>query len=105
MKILWLNFAEEDIDAIYRFYAEEKSLRAANKIYNDILDATGSLADFPQIAPIESCLSDDVEEYRSLVVQKHFKVIYFIESESIYIAAVWDCRQNPETNKEKIKRK
>ena len=103
MKILWLELAEEDVESIYQFYAKDKSIKAANRIYNDILDATDSLADFPQMASIEPELSDDGEEFRSLVVRKHFKIIYFIESDSIYIAAVWDCRQNPQTNVNKIR--
>ena len=103
MKILWLELAEEDIESIYQFYAEDKSIKAANKIYNDILDATDSLAVFPQKASIEPDVSDDDEEYRSLVVQKHFKIIYFVECDSIYIAAIWDCRRNPQTNINKIK--
>ena len=44
MKILWLELAEEDLESIYQFYAKDKSIKAANKIYNDILDATDSLA-------------------------------------------------------------
>ena len=98
MKIFWLELAEEDAEAIYQFYAKDKSVKAANKIYNDILDATDSLADFPQMASIEPELSDDEEESRSLVVQRHFKIIYFIEYDSIYIAAIGDCRQNPKTS-------
>ena len=54
------------------------------------------------MAPIEQELSDFEEEYRSLVVQKHFKIIYFIEHNSIFITAVWDSRQNPQTNVNKI---
>ena len=105
MKIFWLKLAEEDIEAIYQFYTENKSIKAANKIYNDILNATDDLGKFPQMASIEHSLSNDDEEYRSLVVQKHFKVIYFIEDNFIYIAAVWDCRQNPQINTEKVERR
>lgn len=103
MKIFWLEFAEEDLDSIYHFYAKDKSIKAAYKIYNEILDAAESLADFPQKAAIELGLSEEGEEYRSLIVRKHFKLIYFVEAESIYIAAVWDCRQNPQTNISKLK--
>lgn len=103
MNILWLELAEEDLDSIYQFYAKDKSIKVAYKIYNEILDVAESLADFPQMASIELDLSEEGEEYRSLIVRKHFKLIYFIENESIYIAAVWDCRQNPQTNVSKLK--
>jgi hypothetical protein len=55
------------------------------------------------MGPIEWDLSEKDEEYRSLLVRKYFKIIYFIENENIYIAAVWDCRQDPYTNINKIK--
>lgn len=103
MRILWLELAEEDLDSIYQFYAKDKSIKAAYKIYNEILDAAESLADFPQMASLELDLSEEGEEYRSLIVRKHFKLIYFVEDESIFIAAVWDCRQSPQTNIKKIK--
>ncbi len=102
MRILWLELAEEDLDSIYLFYAKDKNIKDVHKIYNEILDAE-SLADFPQMASIELDLSEEREEYRFLIVRKYFKLIYFIEDESIFIAAVWDCRQNPQTNIKKIK--
>lgn len=103
MKLLWLQLAEEDLDSIYQFYSTEKSIKTATKFYNDILDAAEKLINFPFIAAIESVLSEEEAEYRALVVRKHFKIVYFIENETVYIAAVWDCRQNPETNYNKIK--
>lgn len=103
MKILWLGFAEEDLDSIYQFYADNNSRYFANKLYNQILDTTDNLIHFPRMGPIEWDLSEKDEEYRSLLVRKYFKIIYFIENENIYIAAVWDCRQDPYTNINKIK--
>ena len=34
--------------------------------------------------------------YRSLIVRKLFKVVYRIEDKTIFIVAVFDCRQNPQ---------
>ena len=42
MKILWLGFAEEDLDSIYQFYADNNSRYFANKLYNQILDTFSS---------------------------------------------------------------
>jgi len=103
MKLLWLELAEEDLDSIYHFYSSDKSIKAATKLYNDILNAAEKLIDFPHIASIELDLSDEGEEYRSLVVRKHFKIIYFVEVDVVYIAAIRDCRQNPQTNVSKHK--
>ena len=55
------------------------------------------LTKHPEIAAKEQQLIDNEKKYRSLVVlQGNYKVIYYFENEIIYIARVWNCRQNPE---------
>lgn len=102
MKIKFLIAAEEHLDDIYNQIAE-KSERAAITVYNDFLDEIDRLKDFPQIASIEPILDDEPQMFRSLVVRHNYKVIYYLEDDTIYIAAVWDCRQNPQTNISKLK--
>ena len=53
------------------------------------------------MAPIESLLEDRDKVYRALVVDK-YKIVYYVENNIIYIAAVWDCRQNTEKLKKRI---
>jgi len=96
MKVLWTAFAESQLDRIYD-YIQLLNPYVAIDIYNDILDESAMLADFPRMAAIEPLLSEFPEEYRSLVVRQNYKVIYYIDSETtIYIVAIFDCRQNPE---------
>jgi len=96
MKVLWTTFAESQLDGIYD-YMQSKSQYIATEIYNEILDESAMLAFFPYMAPIEPLLSEFKEEYRSLIVRRNYKVVYFIDSETIiYVVAVFDCRQNPE---------
>ena len=35
------------------------------------------------------------EEYRYLVVEHHYKLIYCVKSDCIEIVAAWDCRRDP----------
>ena len=48
---------------------------------------------FPQAGPVEPLLKGYDCEFRSLVVEKHYKLIYTFTDELIEIHAVWDCRQ------------
>ena len=98
MNTHWLESAERDIDSIYDYYANDKSIKVADKIYNEIVDASYSLVNFPFMAPIERDLTSSKRQFRSLLVLKHYKIIYFIEGDFIYIAAVWDCRTDPDFN-------
>ena len=102
MEIIWTKRAISHLEDIHRFY-EEKSLAVANQVYNDLLDSVEPLRDFPQIAQKEPALNHLKKEYRALVVKKTFKVVYYSSQSNIYIVAVLDCRQNPKTNRAKVK--
>ena len=52
MNTRWLESAERDIDLIYDFYALDKNIKVADKIYNKIVDASYSLINFPLMAPL-----------------------------------------------------
>ena len=90
--IKWLPQAITLLDNIYRFYSE-KSQTAAIRLYNRLLDSAEPLRIFPQAGPIEPLLKGYDCEFRSLVVEKHYKLIYTVTDELIEIHAVWDCRQ------------
>ena len=103
MKVLWTEFAESQLDSIYD-YIQTNNQRAAAEIYNDIIDESAMLARFPRMAAIEPLLTEFPEEYRSLIVRRNYKVVYYIDNETIiYVVAVFDCRQNPEKLKYIIK--
>lgn len=95
MQIIVLPLAEFDLDSIYDYYAL-KSINAAVKIYNSILDEMGVLSKFPNIGIIEPSLVGEEKLFRSLVVVKgKFKIIYFTEGDFLYITHIWNCRSNP----------
>ena len=96
MNIKWSDFAINDLNDIYEFYAE-KNLQVAAKLYNSIIDETEILKTYPYIASVEHIFEDFTETIRSLVICKgKFKVIYQVENNMIYVFHLWDCRQEPE---------
>jgi plasmid stabilization system protein ParE len=102
MKVFWTQYAESQLDDIYD-YIENHNLISATSIYNDILDESAMLAHFPRMGAVERLLSDFSEEYRYLVVHRNYKIVYFIDNESIiYVVAVFDCRQNPQKLKKDV---
>lgn len=96
--IAWSDNAIALLDNIYRFYSK-KSQTAAIRLYNKLLDSAEPLRVFPQAGPIEPLLKEYDCEFRSLVAEKHYKLIYTVTDELIEIHAVWDCRQEDGTCK------
>jgi len=94
MRIVWLEDARDDLESIYRFVAQD-SEKAAAEIHNNIYDQAGKLKDFPWLGVVDPLLNENAEVYRSLIVRRHYKVVYKIDDKFIYIIAIWDCRQNP----------
>jgi len=94
MIIQWTQKAENQLDTIFEFIKVENEI-SAYRIYNQILDEVELLTDHPNIAPVEPLLKDFPITHRSLLVNRKYKVVYFIKGEVIYIVAVFDCRQNP----------
>lgn len=101
-KIIWLSTAQKHLNEIYNWLAE-RSETAAVHLFNDILNETKRLTDFPEIAEKEPILKDFAKEFRALVVRKNFKVIYYIEADKVYISAIWDCRLEPQKNYDILK--
>jgi plasmid stabilization system protein ParE len=102
MTVKFLIAAEKHLEDIYNML-ESKNQQRAIILYNSILDEVERLKDFPKIAQIEPALINERQEFRSLVVQHIYKVVYYIEGEIVYIAAIWDCRQSPKTNQRKVR--
>lgn len=96
--ITWLPQSKRLLALIYRHVCQQsKSEKTAFKLITRIQQSAATLLVFPQAGAIEALLEDNPKCYRSLVTEKHYKIIYSIKNEcSIEIAAIWDCRQAPE---------
>ena len=55
-----------------------------------------TICEYPNIGTIDPLFSDRTEVYRSVIIDGLSKMVYFIKEDTIYIAAFWDCRQEPE---------
>ncbi|MCD8041554.1 MAG: type II toxin-antitoxin system RelE/ParE family toxin [Tannerellaceae bacterium] len=95
MKLIWLPGALTDLENIYDFYTSRNG-STAKRVIKDILDYINTLSVFPELGKVESIVN--YKSYRSLILPKrNIKIIYYLEDSLIYIAFIWDCRQNPET--------
>lgn len=96
-KILWTDFAIDQLKDIFDFYKVKASQTIAQKLVQKIIDSTIILENNPKSGRREGLLSDRSREFRFVIV-KTFKIIYWIDYEYniIYIATVFDTRQNPE---------
>ena len=104
MVVLWTEIAETRLKNIFDYYLDVAGYNVAEKIVIQIVDSTDILGIMPFMAPVEQELSERKFVYRSLVVKKIFKIVYFVDerAECVVISTIWDCRCNPLKLKKEI---
>lgn len=96
--IIWLPRARNALFSIYHYIADDQHNKAAaGKIMDKMWKSAESLRNFPKLGLIEPALKSQSKEYRSLIVEKRYKIIYTIKNETtIEIMPLWDCHRNSE---------
>ena len=90
-KIVWSSNAEVDLLKILEyFYIRNGSKTYSIKLNSGIRKAVRLLSNHPFLG-----LQSDVENVRVLV-EGDYAIFYQVESETIRITIIWDCRQNPD---------
>jgi toxin ParE1/3/4 len=95
MKIVWTNYAINNLKEIYDFYWLNRSKKSAIKVKNSIFIATGQLINYPESGQIEENLKLGNNIYR-YIISYNCKIIYRISSNEIIIIDVFDTRKNPD---------
>jgi plasmid stabilization system protein ParE len=95
-KILWTDFAINQLKDIFDFHFIKASPIVAQRLAQKIIDATIILENNPKSGRKEDLLSCRLQEFR-FVTAKNYKIIYWLDYEFniVYVASVFDTRQNP----------
>jgi plasmid stabilization system protein ParE len=92
LKKAWTKTATAQLKVIYESY-KVKSPQAAKTIKDEILQATKSLHFAEQYQ------RDEIEpEFRRIIV-RHYKLVYIEKNGIVFIARIFDTRQDPDKQK------
>lgn len=83
------------LDQIYYYLRDKDAPRAAREITTELWNTANSLSRHPNMGKPEFALRSEKETYRSLLVKKNYRIIYYCEDQTIYIIDIWDVRQDP----------
>ena len=92
MQVTWNKKALNQLDAVMAYGRQEFGERAVQRLYTRIMSYEPLLAANPRLGIAEPLLADRKRAYRSIVVHKLFKLVYYINEaeQAIYIAALWE---------------
>jgi len=94
MNIVITNPAKRSLKNHYIFYKREATQEVAERLKAELIQAIESLKSHPNLGQVEENLSSLKMNHRYLV-KRHYKIIYRIENDIVYITDFFDTRQNP----------
>jgi plasmid stabilization system protein ParE len=90
LKVIWTNKSKEQLKIIHNHY-KVVSPQGAKNIKDAILKAGRELVFAEQYQ------QDEIElEFRRIIVS-HYKLIYTVEEDTIWILRIFDCRKDPKS--------
>ena len=95
MQVTWNKKALTQLDAVMRYGSQEFGERTMQRLYARIMSYEPLLAANPRLGVAEPLLAGRKREYRSIVVHKLFKLVYYVKDDILHIAALWDTRREP----------
>lgn len=95
MRVKWLNLATKGRQNVASYIHRKFGDDRKDVFLQHVRETTQMLKSHPNLGPIDPLFADRSVAYRSVVIDSLSKMVYFIEGDVIYIAAFWDCRQEP----------
>lgn len=97
MNVVWHAQAEEALVNAAVYIQNHFGKRFREKFVGSVRQTEYALRLNPYLGKLEPLLMNRVREYRSIVVGTLNKIIYYVDSDVIYIADFWDVRREPKT--------
>ena len=91
----WTDKAMAHFLRTTHYLTAEFGRKAAGKFEKNIAEWEALIACNPGIGPREPLLAHRAEGFRSVVIHKNCKLVYYVEGDTLYIAALWDTRREP----------
>ena len=98
MNLIYTEQALNSLEQALEFIAPEVTQKKLLEIRNRILDRADTLLLQPNQGPKEPYLEHLNLDYRR-IIESHYKIIYRVVGETIYITDVFDSRQDPDKMK------
>ena len=97
MKVIYTDQSYESLDDSVEFLLHKQKLptEKVSQIVSRVLDRTDNLVSTYKIYPIEQSL-EHLQSGHQSAIEGHFKIVFLVKEEMIYITDIFDTRQDPQ---------
>ena len=102
MRVEWSEKAEWNRDPIGDYICERFGYKRMEKYIEEVDQTIGMIMRTPNIGSIDPLFRDHPIAYRSVIINSLSKMVYYVQGDTIRIAAFWDTRQEPKTQARQV---
>lgn len=102
MKAIWDPKAKKSLYQIARYIQKRFGSEARKDFIKQVRETERLILTNPHLGAVDPLFEGRKLSYRSTVINRLSKMVYFIDGETIYIAAFWDTRREPKKQAEQV---
>ena len=91
--------AGERLFAVYKFILSEFGETYAVKFHEELMRKLQQIKSFPESGHLERVTTAGRRCYRSRIVGKYNKLIYYTSKDTLYVVSIWDMRMERQDKK------
>lgn len=95
---------QKEVKAIVEYIADNFGKQYALHFISELQTNIGYILKYPEASPIEPLLADRPTRFRSKIISKYNKAIYYQKGGVIYFTDLWDMRRNPDALVRRIRK-
>ena len=95
MKIHWHKRAVAQLHQVEDYVFRDFGERIRQEFMDEVEQAVLSLARMPSMGQLDPLFAHRKQAYRSIIVRRLNKVVYYVKDDTLHIAAFWDTRREP----------
>ena len=103
MKVIWHDQAKEAVRKTAAYIRKHFGFQVRESFRNEVDKVQVLLTSNPYMGSEEPLLANQPVEYRSFVINRLNKIVYYIEGNTIHIADFWDTRREPKAQAQQVK--
>ena len=103
MKIHWHKRAHAALQQVEEYVLNKFGETARQEFMSEVEQSVLALADMPTMGKLDPLVSHRRQAYRSIIVRRLNKVVYYVKDDTIHVAAFWDTRREPKAQTRKVK--
>ena len=97
MKIHWHELAYTALYEVEDYIFNRFGEKTRQEFMYDVDQAVLALTKMPEMGIIDPLFEHRHETYRSIIVRRLNKIIYYVKDDTLHIAGFWDARRDSKT--------